>query len=150
MTPNKTFAIQALDYWFKSSLFGIGPGQGAGWPNVLNYYSTGRNVNFFDDFGKTVRTVPMNRVKAAMENLGKTFGYTYPDKTDFFNSLASEVSTPTMSDVGDAVLDGVKDAGKAAAGLATGGLMVYLAVAAFGVFVLPRLLAGRGGRANEA
>lgn len=149
---NRTFALSALDKWYKASTVSIGPGQNAGWAGVLDYYSKGKNTNFLNDFGAAVRTIPQDRVAKAMQALGKKFGYVYPDKMEFFNAIASEVSTPTAAEVAKAAGAGVLDAGKAAVEAAKSSLFVYVAIAAIGAFIIPSIAKelGKKGGASSA
>jgi len=134
---NDTYSVQAMRF-FRDA-----------WPNgvvtldgVIAYYR-GQGV-FFDRFGATVRTVPQDKVKAAMESLARKSGGNWPRIEDFFNALAAEVGSVSAGDVVKAGASGAVDAfkfvGETALDFGKSSLIVYVLVAAIGSFVLPKLL----------
>jgi hypothetical protein len=107
---------------------------------LVSYYR--QQGTFMNGFGAAVRTVPLDKVKSAMVALGKKASG-YPRTSDFFEALAKEVGTPTAGEVAKAAGAGVTEAGKAvfdaAIEVGKSSLMLYIAIAAIGVFVLPKL-----------
>lgn len=137
MIANETYSIDALR-WFKST-----------WGNyvmtfdgLLAYYRA-QGV-FMDRFGAAIRPYDQQKMKRAMEKLGRSTS-TLPPISDFFTAAANEVGSLSFSEVASAgasgALDGVKAIGETAIDLGKSSLMIYVAVAAFGVFILPKLLA---------
>lgn len=133
---NDTLAVQALRYWFQAS--GLSVAVVTDFQKAVDYYRS--KGSFMDQFGAAVRSVPMDRVKSAMEKLGRNTGTDYLTPSDFFNALATEVGTPTFGQVAAAAGDGVLAAGTAALDFGKSSLLLYVAIAAIGIFVLPQLL----------
>jgi hypothetical protein len=133
---NDTYAVQALRYWFNAS--GLAVSVVTDFQRTVDYYRS--KGSFMDGFGGAVRTVALDRVKSAMEKLARTSGASFPSTSDFFNALAAEVGTPTFGQVAAAAGDGVLAAGSAALDFGKSSLMLYVAIAAIGVFVIPQLL----------
>lgn len=145
---NDTYAVQALRYWWNAS-----PLSQVSVTNfsmaVDKYRASG---TFMNTFGGTVKKYPQDRVKTAMEKLGRKMGASFPAGSDFFDALAAEIGSLTTGDVLSAAGSGVVDAGKfvgtTALDLGKSGLLIYVGIAAVGVFVLPKILAhlARGGK----
>jgi hypothetical protein len=132
-TSADTLSVTALRFYFDAGGTLVGTFEA-----FVQYYRS--KASFMTQFGEAVRSVPIDRVKHAMLTLaGRISGI--PDPSDFFNALASEVGTPTFGQVAAAAGDGVLAAGAAAFDFGKSSLLLYVAIAAIGVFVLPKLLA---------
>lgn len=131
---NETFSIQALRYWWNAS--SNASSTVTSFEKALTYYR-GQGV-FMDRFGATVRTVPQDKVKAAMESLGRR-STGFPAIQDFFEYLAKFVGSLTVGEIAAAAGEGVVDAGKFALDIGKSSLLLYVGVAAFAIFILPKL-----------
>jgi hypothetical protein len=132
-TSADTLSVNALRFYFNK----VGALVGTFEAFVAYYRSKG---NFMTQFGESVRATPIDRVKTAMENLARRISGV-PDPSDFFDALAKEVGTLTFNQVAAAAGDGVLAAGNSLFDFGKSSLLLYVAIAAIGVFVLPKLLA---------
>lgn len=133
---NETFAIQALRFYYDATPT---PLRIADFSSFLAQYRV-KHPTFLDKFGATVRTMVQSKMKNAMETLGKKTTTLFLGTIDYFNILATVGVQVNASDIASAAVDGVIDAGKKLVDIGSSSLMIYVAIAAIGVFILPQLL----------
>lgn len=132
---NDTFAVQAFRYfWKESDLSKISV---TDFDRALAMYRA-QGIQW-NRLGELVRTTELPRVKTAMEKLAESSGSKFPLMIEFLDAIGAEATKVTPSQVVRAIGEGVAEAGNVAFSLGKSSIMIYVAIAAVGMFILPNL-----------
>lgn len=114
--------------------------------DAVDYYQ--KKGSFLAELGKLTKSIELGKIQVALEKMGRRFGSVYPPTSEFFQAVADYAGVVSVGEVAEAAGDGLKDAGGAIAKLAASGVLLYVAIAAVGAFVLPKILSGRSARSH--
>lgn len=110
---DETFAINYLRFWYADSNVSAMPS--ASYISYPAFIATLRDGStFLSEFGKAVKNIRQDKVKAALEALAAKNPDVIPSKADFFQASVNAASDVTIGDLAGAAADGVKQAGKIA------------------------------------
>lgn len=144
-TQNTGLLVQAFRYWFLATPMGsLGL---TTLTDALNYYD--QYPAFKQQFNTVLSSVPLPQIQTAMVNLANDFGTAYPPPDQFFSHVAAV--TGSVSSVFSNLLHSAENATEKASNvigstvasvpsLLKGSLLLYVAIAAGGLFLLPALL----------
>lgn len=135
---NRDYFINYLRFWWNATpskaLFGS-----VGFSNALAFYD--KDAYFIESIGKTVRSIPQDKVKRAFESLAEQHGTNYPPKTAFYDALVAEVGTLSFTDVKDIAVESAEEIGT----LAKYGLGIWAAIAGVGALLVILSFRKKGG-----
>lgn len=102
-----------------------------------------RSPSFYLNFDKAIAGVDFQKVKAAMEKLGRSSGRLETMPSPFFEAVAEVAGTVSVGQVATAAGAGILQGAEKIVGLASTSLMIYAGIAAFGIYILPKIMKGK-------